>query len=156
MTDGYGEIKFRAQHGDGLTFDKVKTGVRNDTINLRLKDKRHAALEAILIEHSLLDTANKLEEAALLSASGIGYTVQDANKIRGSSTNASEYVAVLIQDYLDWGMRCKEKHLSPLMCRRVVIEGFSLNETDAEFHFREGTAKKNMISCLELFAEMRK
>lgn len=156
MNDGYGEIKFRAQHEGGLTIDKVKAGIRGDTINLRLRNKRHAALEEILVEHGLLDTANELESGCMLNARGMGYTAMDVNKVRGSSTNASEYIAVLIQDYLDWDRQCKDRHYSPLMCRRVIIEGFTLAEVDDEFHFRHGTAKKNMVNCLLVFAEMRK
>lgn len=151
--DGYGEIKYRAQHGEGLSLDKVRSGSR--TIELRLRDTRHAKLEQILVEHGLKDTAEELEDAFRYLTAGMGYTVMDVNKIRGSASHASDAIAILISDYNAWHDRCKAKYLSPIMCKQVIIEGYSLNETDALNKMREGTAKKNMISCLALFSEMR-
>lgn len=154
MTDGYGEIKYRAQHGEGLALDKVRLGSK--LVGLRLRDKRHAALEAILEEHGLVDTAAELEQGHRALVRGMGYTVQEVHRIRGASTNASEWLQALISDYLAWDSKCKEKYLSPIMCREVVIEGYSLNECDDRNKMRHGTAKKQMVDCLLLFAQMRR
>jgi len=151
---GYGEIRFRAQHGQGLVLDKVKSGSR--TIELRLRDKHHADIEAILEEAGLIEAATTLEQAHMALVRGLGYTIQEINRVRGSSTAASDHLAVMVQDFLNWPDRCKAKHYSPKMCKAVIIEGHTLTSQDTMYHFRKGTAKQNMINCLNVWGEMRK
>jgi hypothetical protein len=151
--DGYGEIRFRAQHGEGLALDKVRAGARQ--VTLRLRDKYRAALEAILCEHGVLEAAVNLEIAFLAHTRGLGFTLSDVERIRGTA-GSSDALALLIAVYNDWHAECKRRHLSPLMCKRVIIEGYSLSAVDEEWHFRKGTAKKNLVDCLTLFADMTK
>jgi hypothetical protein len=151
---GYGEIHYRAQHGEGLSWETVQLGKR--LVQLRLKDRRHAALDAILIEHGLLEAANALEQAQAGLCRGLGATVADVNRIRGNTTSAGDWLQALISDYLLWDRACKDKHHSPMMCREVIIEGYSLNQCDEKNRMQHGTAKKNMVACLEIFAKMRK
>lgn len=149
---GYGELKHRENKGEGLTADMVRLGKRLS--RLRVMDKRHARLNEILVESGLVEAANSLEQAHMALTRGLGYAVMDVNKIRGHSTKAADYLDTLIQTYLKWDGECKRYHVSPIMCRQVIIEGYSLNETDAAHKMREGTAKKNMIAALEIFAKM--
>lgn len=151
---GYGEIRFRAQHGQGLVLDKVKSGSR--TIELRLRDRHHADIEAILEEAGLIEAASTLEQAHMALVRGLGYTVQEIDRVRGHSTAASDHLAVMVQDFIQWPDKCKAKHYSPKMCQAVIVEGRTLTSQDEEYHFRKGTAKLNMINCLTVWGEMRK
>lgn len=137
-----------------MVLDKVRVG--NKLIALRLRDKWHAYLEAILVENGLLDTAEALEVAFMGLTRGMGYTLQEIDRVRGHNTTGSDALNLLITLYNVWHDECKRKHLSPIMCKRVIIEGYSLNDVDKEYGMREGTCKKNMLSCLRVFAELRK
>ena len=55
--------------------------------------------------------------------------------------------------YTSWRDACRKKFLSPLMCVEVVCLG--LEDTDARYKMRPGTAKANMNLCLDLYCSQR-
>lgn len=55
--------------------------------------------------------------------------------------------------YLVWRDACRKKFLSPLMCVEVVCLG--IEDSDARYKMRPGTAKENMMMCLDLYCSQR-
>jgi hypothetical protein len=100
---------FRAQHGEGLILDAVKAGVRGNTINLRLRDKRHAAFQALLDENGLSEKVEKLYAGWAITLSGLMTKSGDLNRIRGEGGN-TDRIEHLLTYYRGWATTCTRKY----------------------------------------------
>ncbi len=54
--------------------------------------------------------------------------------------------------YVGWRDACRQKFLSPLMCIEVVCLGVGIDEADARHKMKPGTAKENLLHCLDIYA----
>lgn len=57
------------------------------------------------------------------------------------------------QVFLDWRDACRAKFLSPLMCVEIACLG--MNDGDARYKMRHGTAQENMAACLDIYCAQR-
>lgn len=55
--------------------------------------------------------------------------------------------------FLAWRDACRAKFLSPLMCVEIACLG--MNDGDARYKMRHGTAQKNMAACLDIYCAQR-
>lgn len=149
---GYGEIKFRAQHGQGLSLDKVRV-LGDKVTGLRLRDKYHEKMAEILEDAGIGDDALALAETYEKIASAVGVRISNPEAIRGGGyyRDLSDVSLDALDKYSRWYAACKAKHLSPKMCFQVVVECWSFNQCDAEHKFREGTARKQVVECLKIW-----
>lgn len=75
----------------------------------------------------------------------------DMSRVRGSSAGL-EHGADLLIAYDRWAAECRKKYLSPIMVFDMIIDGLSFRQIDQKRKFMSGTASKNMIACLKLWA----
>lgn len=147
MTDGYGEIKYRAQHG-AMVFEEFRDG-RGEG---RWRDGFSSYLDRILTEAGLFDAAQKIRIGWQIDNQGLGFVVSDPLKVPGGkgTSTAAEHLMI---NYSKWRDACKRRYLSPIMTLDVLVWGLTLNQCDEKHKFRHGTAKQNMLKCLELYGD---
>lgn len=87
---------------------------------------------------------------------GMGMKVFDPLRVRGSGSGDTEYGAASQADYFKWAREAQKRRLDHAMCMDIIGMGLSLRNVDRNRRQPRGTAKKNLISCLDLFNELRK
>lgn len=149
MTEGYDYVQLnqRSRHG-GLTWEEVRlTAERSVKERLRsTTDKR------------LLDAMTPKQEKAFFNIAtahaiinaGMGAKGTDYARVKGGSGDV-DYGAALTVRYKEWVPKCKAKYVSHLMALDIIVMGMSLNESDQFRKMRHGTAKQNLMNCLDLW-----
>ncbi len=135
----------RNQHG-GISEDRVRGNVV----------KRYRASADVKL-FKCMDGAqegafHEICKAYEMRTAGLGARISKyGDEIRATSGGDMEYGKELLLRYDAWHMACKKAYISALMAIDVIVFGMSLRDTDAKHKFMHGTAKKNLISCLNLW-----
>jgi hypothetical protein len=150
-TYDYQQLACRARHDGGLIWEYVKSGRRTIQQNLRVvADKR-------LIE-SLTDDQQAamwfLAKAWGLLTAGVGMRTFDPSHVRGGAGDVS-YGAAIIAEYFKWAEAVLRRKLDHSMCMDVIAYGHSLRDVDRNRRQPRGTAKKNLVGCLDLCIDLR-
>lgn len=152
MSEGYdySQIMFRNQHG-GVQWDKVKVSSSRSK-NERLRSSPDKRL------FDALDGAQegafyKIAQAHQIMTNGLGAKIQGYGHVSGGQGDI-EYGAELLRHYKLWHTLCKQRYVSPIMALDVIVFGLSLKDTDEKHKFQHGTAKKNLIQCLDFWGEI--
>lgn len=72
----------------------------------------------------------------------------------GTGSGSMDHGAELLSRYAAWGRRVKDLHLSAIMALAVIVEGKTMSSVDAEYKFRNGTASRNLMSCLDVWGKV--
>ncbi len=59
-----------------------------------------------------------------------------------------------LRRYDAWQIRCKTLHISSHMALDVIVFGEPLRAVDAKYKFATGTAKKNLLKCLDVWGDV--
>jgi hypothetical protein len=87
---------------------------------------------------------------------GVGMKVFDPLRIRGAQTGDVERGAAAQTDYFNWARAVQKAKLDHAMCMDIIGMGLSLRNVDQNRRQPRGTAKKNLVLCLDLFNDLRK
>lgn len=153
--DGYDndQLKFRDQHGEGLVWDKVRSG--QNLVELRKRDGWQSKLWGSLTEHQQ-KAMEEIETAFRSVTGGIGMKTMNPHYIGGKSyTLDSERQAQMIADYFIWGRELNRQRLSHAMAMAVIVEGRSARDADEVYRQRKGTAMHNLQAALNVFCRLR-
>ena len=84
--------------------------------------------------------------------SGLGARTFDPSRVVGTARDAEDG-AVAQSDYFRWARLVQKKKLDHAMCMDIVGFGISLSDTDTNRRRTRGTAKRNLIKCLNLWGK---
>lgn len=143
VTDaGYSAMLARFQQQPVRTSSAVPTAP--DTAKIRRKPFRRP--DTPRSAQTSLPEANSV--AARLRVMWTQYTVLNNAPGHSISEAAGDWKDV----YLAWRDACRQKFLSPLMCVEVICLGIGMDEADARHKLKPGTAKENLLHCLDIYA----
>lgn len=104
-----------------------------------------------LTDHQLY-AMDRIRRAYMMRTMGIGYSTLDLLRTPGGQgNNDSDLGAALQQDYLLWCGKLVLNRLSHVMAMYVIADGHALSRIDRDMRQREGTAKRNLVACLDLW-----
>lgn len=140
------QLKHRDKQDGGLGWDKLKvTHARTSMTRVRSKqDMRLFKAMDAMQEGAFL----QIETAHRILNQGLGMKTQKF-ELGGQSVGDIMAGALLIKRYKDWKAYCKTKHISALMAEDIIILGMSCDASDKERRMMHGTAKKNLLVCLD-------
>lgn len=102
-----------------------------------------------LEELGLWEAFAAIDKAISIITAGLGAQAMDLGRVRG--TGGLDYGADLLEKYYLWVAVCKHRYFSPLMVRDMILDGLTFQQIDEKYHFRKGTASKNLVDCLKLW-----
>ena len=149
MTDhgGYNhEALIRRSQHDELAWETKKIG------RARLKHHLRVVADKRLLESltdAQLDAMNKIRAAYLMRTNGIGYS--SMKLLISGGTPDPDYGATLQQDYLLWCGKVILHKLHHAMAMQTIADGTGLSIIDKQRTQRNGTAKANLLACLDLW-----
>lgn len=142
-------LKQRARH-DMLAIEEVRHGSRSIAARVVVVPARRIIEQ--LEQDGLWGAYKSIARALEIETSGLGLKVQNMESVGRGHGRSDD--GTLYMKFIRWVDLCKVHHYSPLMIRKMVLEGMNFTELDKSFHFREGTAKKNLWNCLPLWDEV--
>jgi hypothetical protein len=87
---------------------------------------------------------------------GLGYKISSWESTSGGGhDSAIDAHARLIGHYIDWTKRCFKNKISHSMIIDVLVFGSSLGQSDRDRRLRKGSARRNLLNGLSLYAAMR-
>lgn len=144
----YAVLLKRNQHG-GLCEDVVR--------GREVKRYRDAG------EARLFQSMDGQQEAAYMQIAaayglrvvGLGAKISKYGEFVGATGYGDiEHGADMLRKYDAWQLSCKARNLSSHMALDVIVFGETLRAVDAKYHFASGTAKKNLLKCLDVWADV--
>lgn len=142
-------IAHRSKH-EMTMVENVRMGSRMVAARVVVVPQRRIVVQ--LEKDGLWGAYKSIARALEIETSGLGVKIQNMESTgRGYGRNDD---GELFMKYIRWVDLCKRKHFSPLMIRKMVLEGMNFAELDKSFHFREGTARRNLWNCLPLWDEV--
>lgn len=142
------QLKFRDRQNGGLEWDATRY-----TADKQLKERVRSKPDKRLFEAMTVDQETafvKIQAAHSIMNSGLGAKIQrydDGGKVTGSGDVESG--AVLLGHYRAWREMCQKRGISGLMAEDVIIWGDSPHASDVGRKMAHGTAKKNLLACLD-------
>lgn len=147
---GYANLKERAQH-DMVVVENVRHGTR--TIAARIVVATDRRIIQDLEEDGLWGAYKSISRAIGIITAGLGAKSFDPSRIRGNGSIDDEG-ALLVVRYTKWYDLCKQRYLAPLLVKKMIIDGISLNGLDKEYKFYKGSSKLKVWKCLEVWSEV--
>ena len=83
----------------------------------------------------------------------MGVRAQDLAAVRGG-TGDIESGANMTAEYFTWARLVQKRRLDHSMCMDTIAFGHSLRTIDANRRQPRGTAKDNLVKCLDLFQKI--
>ena len=93
-----------------------------------------------------------IHRAVVLRTMGLGVRAMDYTTFVGKSGGDIQNGADLLLQYDQWAMMCRRKMLDMSSVFYMVIDGYSFRDIDRLTKRASGTAKKDMLACLKLWA----
>lgn len=144
--------QFRDKHHGGIGWEYGKM-THERQAKLRLRSKPDIKFYRMLtgMQESAL---HKIQTAHQILNAGLGAKVQNF-EAGGKGTGDIEHGAMLIIHYKSWKELCKKRHISALMAEDIIILNMSLRESDKARRMGTGTAKGNLLKCLDAWYEVK-
>ena len=141
-----GVLQQRAKH-DMLSIEEVRMGARKRPMRVVVVPSRR------IVEHleqdGLWGAYKSIARALEIETSGLGLKIQNMESVGRGHGRSDD--GLLFMRYMRWVDLCRGRHYSPLMIRKMVLEGMTFEQLDKAFQFRNGTAKQNLWQCLPLW-----
>lgn len=138
----------RNQHG-GISEDKVRGGVvkrYRSTPDARLFEAMDGQQEGAY---------HQIAQAYQLRVQGLGAKISKYGEyVSATGSGDIEYGADMLKRYDAWQLACKAKYLSSHMALDIIVFGESPNQVDKRCKFGNGTAKKVLFACLDLWDQV--
>jgi hypothetical protein len=146
MNDGYGEIKYRAQHGM-LVFEQFK----NARGMGRWEDAANLALRNHLEEHGLTAAVCRIYDGFCIQLAGLGAKSNNLMKVPGSSD--SKWVEDTLLAYTLWTKEAVRKYGFARLddALDILCRGIPMSHVDEKRKQRNGTAKDHLIGVVMLY-----
>lgn len=149
--DGYGEIKYRAQHS-ALVYNEFKDGRGLG----RWEDAASYQLKTFLERAGLTEAAAGVYDGFMLTVAGMGMVVQDLNKIRGGVNDSSAVHDKLLK-FTSWQKLVTRKYgmarlqdAMDIVCREVTVGSIDKKRGTKHPH-----ARNDLVAALMLYQEAR-
>lgn len=147
--------KFRDRHAGGIGWEMGKL-TNERQARLRLRSKPDIKFFKMLGEEPMrIEAYLKIQVAHQIMNAGLGVKVQNFEGIGGKGLGDIEHGAVLLAHYSAWKELCKVRYISALMAEDMIILNMSLRDSDATRRMMTGTAKKNLLACLDAWFEVK-
>lgn len=144
----YNLLLKRNQHG-GIVEDKVRGRVVK-----RYRDAGEAKLFASMDgqqEGAYLQIAAAYE----IRVVGLGTKISKYGEFVGSTGYGDiEHGADLLRRYDAWQICCKSRHLSSHLALDIIVFGVPLRKLDTDHKFITGTARNNLLKCLDVWQDV--
>lgn len=141
-------IGHRSKH-DMTMIENVRFGTRMVAARVVVVPDRRLIDD--LEERGLWGAFKAIDKAVKIRTHGLGMPSFDLSAARGKGMGGVDNDGELLAHFDQWVMHCRQKHFSPLMVLDLIVDGLSLRQIDAKRKLASGTAKKNLINCLEIW-----
>lgn len=143
-------LKCRANH-DMLAIEMNRLG--NRTVFGRVVVSPDRRIIESLENDGLWGAYSQICAAINIITQGLGARSFDPSRTNGRSGN-HDHGATLLIKYHDWYDVCNRRHLAPLLVRKMIVDGMSMNAIDKEYKFYKGASKIKIWKCLEAWSEV--
>lgn len=143
-------LKNRGNH-DMLVVENVRLGARSVAMRVVVAPDRRVI--SALEESGLWGAYRAISEAIKIRTQGLGARTFDPSRVTGCSSGVDNG-AELLQKYDMWYRLCAQRHLAPILVRKMIIDGLSMNAIDKEFKFYKGATKIKIWECLKVWDEV--
>ncbi|TVQ82561.1 MAG: hypothetical protein EA357_08895 [Micavibrio sp.] len=105
------------------------------------------------------NAALAVEQAFRLMSRGLGYRISAPDKPRTGSPYPADCGSARdgekIALYFQWAERCKTEKLNHAAAVDILIYGKSCRAVDRVRHMRNGSARRNLLACLDVYCTLR-
>ncbi|MBL1146621.1 MAG: hypothetical protein HND56_04735 [Pseudomonadota bacterium] len=103
------------------------------------------------------NAAMALEQACYLLSRGLGYRISAPHKLNTGKTHFKETDrdAEKIAVYSQWVKKCKEQNCHHSAAMDILAFGKSCREVDRARKCRNGWARGNLFTCLDIYCQIR-
>lgn len=143
-------IAQRARHNP-LVWENVRHGTR--TIAARMVVHPDGKIREQMQNDGLWGAYESISKAIEMITAGLGAKTFDPSRAAGS-TAGLDNGADLQRKYYAWYDLCKNRHLAPLLVKRMVIDGISFGNLEREYSFRRGSVKLKVWEALSVWSEV--
>lgn len=157
----------RAGLGNKTPHDFQEQHSPTETVELRGHGQRTTDRhQRRLLDARLWDSLTPPQQDAALEiaatyqrfSGSLGYKMMDPHRLPGgqkSPDDPSVHQTHILSLYFDWAKTCQKQKHSHAMTVDILVFGHSCRQVDKERRQRRGTARQNLVDCLNLYCDLR-